>query len=135
MTPHVKFKPGAGIETIAPAGIRILAAIDQCARFLEIVVTITSGSEARGRSALDPHMTGEAFDISVHGFSYAVMRAMVRNMKSTLGAAFTVLLEGPPMSVTPPELKDILYVNPKATALHIHIQRKKATTWPPKQSN
>lgn len=129
---HVQLKPGAKIATIAPAGIRILAAIDSCAESAGVVVTITSGSEDRGRLATDPHMTGEAFDISVNGFTDHQIIAIVGYLRLYLGVRFTVLYEVPKLAMTAtPEMRGIATFNPSATAPHIHIQRMKGTTWPP----
>lgn len=130
MTAHVQLKKHAAIRTIAPAGIRILAAIDQAARYMGIVLTITSASERRGRAETDPHMTGEAFDVSVIGLTPKETRDLWRSLTLTLGTAFTVLLEAP-IGMDIGELTDIVYHSKGATALHLHVQRKKGTVWPP----
>lgn len=136
MTSHVRFKPGAAVHVLAPAGIRILAAIDWAAQAAGIVLTITSGSESRGRKPEDPHMTGEAFDLSVTDLRGQQIVSLFRHMRQHLGPAFTVLYEVPTMpedqsNLESEVLRSIAYVNPNATAPHIHIQRKKGTTWPP----
>lgn len=134
MTPHVQLKSDARIKTIMPAGIRILAAIDRTAQLLDSILTITSASEDRGREATDPHMTGEAFDVSVRDIPTERIRMMYRSLKHLLGAEFTVLLECPSWAI-PADLKDLIYVNDKATGLHLHIQRKRGTIWPPPTNN
>jgi len=131
---HVQFKPGAAVARLAPAGIRILGAIDAAAHASGVVITITSGSEDRGRAPSDPHMTGEAFDISVAGFTAQQVVAIYRYLRQFLNAAFTVLYEVPALptatTIEGDLLRGIAYVNPSATAPHIHIQRRKGTTWP-----
>lgn len=130
MTPHLRLKPGAAFPVLAPAGLRILAALDNAARHLNQTLTITSGSETRGRAVTDPHMTGEAVDVSVTALLPAEIHTLYHRLKTALGPAFTVLLEAPP-HLNIPSLNTIVYRNDKATALHLHIQRKKGTTWPP----
>jgi hypothetical protein len=129
MVPHVRLKPGAEVRVLAPAGVRILAAIDRAAQHLETVAIVTSGSEERGRKPTDPHMTGEAFDVSVAEWDEAMVRAVYRSLRSTLGAGFTVLLEAPAL-VDVGGLRDLVYRSANATGVHFHIQRKKGTRWP-----
>lgn len=133
MTPHTRLKPGAGFPTLRPAGMRIIAAIDFAAARMGKVLTITSGSERRGRADTDPHMTGEAADVSVLGLMPMEIRNLHSMLMQILGDRFTVLLEAPPDQV-PPSLSEIVYRNAKATAIHLHIQRKKGTTWPPAEA-
>lgn len=134
VTPHLRLKPGAAFPTLAPAGFRLLAALDYCAQRLNLTLTLTSGSEQRGRSPLDPHMTGEAVDVRVNDLTFAQIRALYMMLGETLGPAFTVLLEAPTHD-RPQALADIIYRNEKATALHLHLQRKKGTTWPPREAS
>lgn len=129
----VRIKPGATIQNPAPAGIRILSALDQLSLTRAADVVITSGDEgADWRSATDPHQTGEAFDISVKGWSELEVVNAYRTLGRLLGPLFTVLYEVPPHIVAslPQALKDIAYVNARATGIHIHVQRKKGTTFP-----
>lgn len=121
--------PGtADFSTLAPAGIRILAALDNAARVLGIDLTITCASE--GHPPGDPHSTGEAMDVRVRGFSTVVTLKLVLFLQQVLGPLFTVLLETP-LAFVDPDLAKIQTVNPQASGPHIHIQRKKDTTWPP----
>lgn len=130
MTPHLRLKPGASFPTLAPAGFRIIAALDTCAQRLGLTLTITSGSEHRGRAQTDPHMLGEAVDVRATDLPLLTIRALHNELCTLLGPAFTVLFEAPPHD-SPPALADITYLNTKATAMHFHIQRRKGTTWPP----
>jgi len=127
MTPHVHLKAGAGFPVLAPAGIRILAALDQTAQQFGLVLLVTSGSEPMGRDPADPHPLGEAVDVSVQGLTPDDIRELRNEFMVRLGSAFTVLYETPHPS---PELASIAYVNPKATGDHFHLQRRKGTTWP-----
>jgi len=121
--------PGtADFSTLAPAGIRILAALDNAARVLGIDLTITCACE--GHPPGDPHTTGEAMDVRVRGFSTVVTLKLVMFLQQVLGPLFTVLLETP-KPFTDPDLAAIQTVNPHASGPHLHLQRKKGTTWPP----
>ena len=125
---YVTLKPGAGFPVLAPAGIRILCELDRVANDLGLVLTVTSGSEARGRAVSDPHMTGEAVDVSVAGLEDREVRLLWHDLSGVLGSAFTVLYEVPQSYHGP--LEDIAYRSKGATAPHLHIQRAKGTSWP-----
>ena len=115
---------------LAPAGMRILSKLEAISEAVPDGLVLTSGSEARGRSATDPHSTGEAVDVSVRGMSPGQMRVIHKYLTNALGSGFTVLLEVPPAYQVPAEIADIIYLSAGATAIHLHIQRKKGTTWP-----
>ena len=59
----VRVKHGVLFETIAPAGFRILGAIESVARSMNYDLTITSASDGTHSGPNDPHHRGEAFDI------------------------------------------------------------------------
>lgn len=126
----VRLKAGAGFPTLAPAGIRILAALDHAAQDCQVDLTITSGSEKRGRAATDPHPLGEAVDVSVQGLRADQITNLKVSLETTLGRLFTVLYEVPAPPADP-HLRAIAYLNAAATGPHFHIQRKKNTVFPP----
>jgi len=130
----VLVKPGVQFLRIAPAGFRILAAIDTAADTVGVDLTITSASEARGRELANPHRSGEAFDLSVLGLSLPQIKQVKDLIADVLngadGDAFTVLYEIPPSGhmLMPP--LPWATVNQHATAAHLHIQRRKDTVFP-----
>lgn len=126
----VRLKTGVSFPVLAPAGVRILAAVDAVSRQLATDLTITSGGEARGRKPTDPHSTGEAVDLSVSGLTPGQIVKLKAALEQQLGPAFTVLYETPsaPLDTA---LAAVAYINPDATATHVHVQRKRATVWPP----
>lgn len=128
----VVIKPGAGFPTLRPAGVKIIQMLQACAELYQVDLTITSGSEARGRAADDPHMTGEAVDVSVSGIPANTLRNIYDALRHNLGTAFTVLYECPPGYAADPHLvaSNMVYFSPGATAPHLHIQRRKGTTYP-----
>lgn len=126
----VTVKAGAGFPALAPAGVRILAVLDMYANVSGQSLTVTSGSELRGREASDPHMTGEAVDVSVSNLTSAQVLFLHDFLLSHLGSLFTVLYEVPRNSYAPAVLARIAVQSVNATAPHLHIQRKRGTTWP-----
>lgn len=129
----LRIKPGAMVRNPAPAGFRILSACDLLAGTLTRDLTITSGDEGdEWRAATDPHQTGEAYDLSVKGWVESEVVNAYKFLRTKLGPRFTVLYEVPTSrlaSLSQP-LKDIAYVNAKATGIHFHLQRRKGTVYP-----
>ena len=124
----VRVKPGVRFDIIAPAGFRILAAIDALTQKLGRDVLITCGTDSH--TLPDPHCKGEAYDVGVFGWSATEIESALRHMRLALGDPFTVLYEVP-VRPSDPTLRPLAYVNPKATGNHFHIQRKMNTEYPP----
>lgn len=118
---------GVTFAKIAPAGFRILAALDSVPALLQRDVFLTCGTE--GHPVADPHSSGEAYDVSVRGWTGAEIVQALGHLRTTLGPLFTVLYECPRAPLDP-MLKDIAYINAAATAPHFHLQRKKGTVYP-----
>lgn len=123
----LRARPSVRFEVIAPAGFRILSALDQTAQDLRVNLMITSGTDSHATGA---HLTGEAFDVSVHLLSAQQVWDVKSSLEELLGPLFTVLYEVPKVP-SDPTLRSIAYVNVTATGPHFHIQRKKHTTFPP----
>lgn len=129
MIPVVRWKAGCVTTILAPAGIRILAALELAARtVLQKDVTITCANE--GHQPTDPHSTGEAFDIRTHDLT-PPEKVML------LGAIMGALKS--PDDVSQLEAKDGGYVtqhffgwieNPGQVTEHIHVQRRNSTVYP-----
>lgn len=124
----VRHRPSAYFQVIAPAGFRILSALDQAAQACRVDLMITSGTDSH--TAPDPHVSGDAYDVSVFGLSADQIANVKASMESTLGPLFTVLYEVEKVP-SDPTLRAIAYVNVKATGPHFHIQRRKGTVFPP----
>lgn len=124
----LRHRPSVKFDRIAPAGFRILAALDEATQRCGVDLTLTSGTDSHKEPSA--HCTGEAYDVSVIGLSVAHAVALHSYLTARLGPAFTVLYE---VQRLPEDtrLKAIAYVNAKATGAHFHIQRKKATVFPP----
>ncbi len=65
----VLVKNGVLFTTIAPAGFRLLGAIEASARELACDLTITSACDGTHAGLNDPHHRGEAYDIRTHGMT------------------------------------------------------------------
>lgn len=124
----VRVKAGVKFDRLAPAGVRILSAADQVARECGVDLEITCGTE--GHAADDPHTLGEAFDFSVRNFDVDHILDVRERLMRGLGQLFTVLYERPDHP-TDKRLAVIAYVNSKASAPHLHVQRKTGTLYPP----
>ena len=124
----VRHRPSARFDIIAPAGFRILSAIDQAAQECLVDLMITSGTDSHAQP--DPHVTGEAYDVSVLGLSAQQIADVKASLEDVLGNLFTVLYEVREVP-SDPTLRPIAYVNAKATGSHFHIQRRRSTVFPP----
>ena len=124
----VTHRPSVRFSMIAPAGFKILAAIQRAAEQCDWDLEITSATDSHTQPSA--HVTGEAYDLSVKGMSAQTIEDVKKALEAALGPLFTVLYEVP----TPPSdptLRHIAYVNARATGPHFHIQRRKGTIYPP----
>lgn len=63
----ILFKPG--VQLVGhPAGVRILAALDQFSRNIGIDLTVTSGADGNHSGPDDPHHFGKAYDVRSHDY-------------------------------------------------------------------
>ena len=110
----VLVKSNVLFTVIAPAGFRILSAIDQCAAKLDCDLVITSGCDGTHSGPADPHHSGEAYDIRSHDFSPEQKDRILAQIMNALGPDhFYGFLEAPGTDNE-----------------HFHIQRRKGTTYP-----
>ena len=113
----VKVKPGVLFSVIAPAGFRILAAIDLTAAALGLDLTITSACDGKHSGPGDPHHKGEAYDIRTHDLTVVEKVNVLACIMGLLEAGlFFGFLEAA-----------------GTTNEHIHVQRRKGTVYPPVQ--
>ena len=127
MIPVLRARSSVVFDRIKPAGFRLLSALDQATITLGCDLEITSGTDSHSTGR---HPEGEAYDVSVLGFSPETIVKLKGTLEQLLGPAFTVLYES---RVPPPHPLLVLMttINPQATGAHIHVQPKKGTTWPP----
>lgn len=69
MTGVLRVKAGVAFTTIAPAGFRILSALERTARAMGLDLTVTSACDGAHSGPTDPHKLGEAYDIRSHGLT------------------------------------------------------------------
>lgn len=113
----VRVKPDCRFTTIRPAGFVILTALKAIAREVSFDITITSACDGvhpagDGAQSLDPHYTGEAYDLRTHDLSALQKGQLLTTLITRLGDRFYAFLEAPG---TPNE--------------HIHVQRRKGTLY------
>jgi hypothetical protein len=128
----VQVKPGVLFTTIAPAGFRLLQAIERAARAVRVELTITSACDGAHSGPEDPHHRGEAYDVRSHGLPEAVKDAVLAQIlaacnddgtgpaqpvpdiaRSLASSKFFGFLEG---AGTPNE--------------HLHVQLRKGRSYP-----
>lgn len=126
MKPCVRAKSGVRFDVIAPAGFVLLAAMQRICDVIQKDVVITCGTDSH--TLPDPHCTGEAYDISVSGYSADDIQKVL-GVFGFLGTRFYAQYE---VSTVPsdPTLRVFAVVNPRATGPHIHSQRAKGTVYP-----
>lgn len=111
-TPIIQVKEGVLFTVIAPAGFRILAAIDAASQQLGYDLTITSACDGEHSGPDDPHHTGEAYDVRSHDCP-------------DKDEAFATIMKPLPVESFWGFLED-----PGTENEHFHIQRKKGTVYP-----
>lgn len=79
----VTFKPGVlPIGKLAPAGVRILGALDQTARACKVSLVVTCADKEHPPN--DPHSTGDAFDVRTHNLPEDTKHHVLQLLISTL---------------------------------------------------
>lgn len=125
---YVRFKKGVKFDPIAPAAATILAAIWSAAQTMQRDLLVTCGSESHKPPSR--HVLGEAVDLGVGGMDGRQVVTLWRTLCNSLGVPFYVSIEAKEMP-DDDALKPYVTINKEATALHIHIQPDKGTTYPP----
>lgn len=130
-TPTVRSKPGCRFDRIAPAGFVLLAAIQDACFQLGLSLVVTSGTN--DHALPDPHAQGEAYDLSVESLTDGQLDQLLRHLRAQLPTDhFTVLFEVPSLAgLSKARAEFVTYVNDKATAPHLHLQRRRGTVYPP----
>ena len=110
----IRVKEAVSFAVIAPAGFRILSAIDQTAAKLGVDLIITSACDGEHSGPTDPHHSGEAYDVRSHDFDQDTKDKVLANVMTILGwDSFYGFLEA---AGTDTE--------------HFHFQRKRNTVYP-----
>lgn len=110
----VRVKDGVTFNVIAPAGFRILSAIDQVAGVSDFDLRITSGDDGEHSGPTDPHKLGEAYDVGSKEHPPDRKTMILNKIMNILGFdRFYGFLE-----------------SPDTESEHFHFQRKKGTTYP-----
>ena len=110
----VHVKDSVQFSKIAPAGFRILSAIDDCAAKLDLDLVITSACDGTHSGEADPHHSGEAYDVRSRDFTPEQKDRILAEIMAKLGwERFYGFLEAP-----------------NTDNEHFHYQRKKGTSYP-----
>jgi hypothetical protein len=126
-TGAVRVKAGVQFTRIAPAGFRILAALEHAARGLALPLTITCACD--GHPASDPHTQGNAYDVRSHGFTAAQKRTVLAEVLLNLSAG-----EDDAPIVTGVGLATRGFFGQLEASdtenEHFHFQKRRGTTYP-----
>lgn len=128
----VRVKPGVTFSTIAPAGFRMLQAIECAARRLSLDLTITSACDGEHSGPNDPHHRGEAYDVRTRGLTEPQKDELV----ATIIGACVDGGEVPPYTLpTVPRScasgRFFAFVEAPGTVNeHIHVQLRKERVYP-----
>lgn len=130
MTPVVYAKSdpdGAKFDRIAPAGFRILSAIEHTARVVGFSLTITSGTDAH--IPPDPHSLGEAYDIRSRTLAPAQKQRVLRELMLRLSEGE---LDAPVETSAGWATKNFFgfLEKPGTTQEHFHVQRRNGRIFP-----
>jgi len=128
----VLVKAGVEFTTIAPAGFRLLGAIELAARRVNVTLTITSACDGTHSGPEDPHHRGEAYDIRSHDLPEAVKQAVLGEIMRAcnddgVGPAQPV----PGIASSLATSKFFGWLEGAGTDTeHIHVQIRKGRTYP-----
>jgi hypothetical protein len=128
----LRVKPGVLFTTIAPAGFRLLAAIDKAARVLSVELTITSACDGEHSGPNDPHHRGEAYDVRTHGLTDGIKDAVLRVVLTELRDNEPALprpVEGTPRSLATVRFFGFLESAGGANE-HLHFQLRRGRVYP-----
>lgn len=128
----VLVKAGVAFTTIAPAGFRLLAAIERAARQLQLTLMITSACDGEHAGPHDPHHRGEAYDIRTRdlteGQKDLVLSAIITACNET-GAPPPFLIPGVKRSLGTATFFGFLEA-PRTVNEHIHVQLRQGRVYP-----
>jgi hypothetical protein len=118
---RVTVKAGVRFTRIAPAGFRLLGALERTARRVEIPLVITCACD--GHPPGNPHTTGEAYDVRTRTLTPAQQALVLRETLLALsdGEADAPTYAG--AGVATRQFYGQLEVD------HFHVQRRKGTTY------
>lgn len=125
----VRCKHGVRFDRIAPAGFRILAAIERTARRLKTDITITSACDNHPLESV--HGLGEAFDLRTRDWTDEYKLAVLRELLLELQD------DDHPNDAPLPVSGGLAtrgfwgwIEHPHETNEHLHIQRRRGTVYP-----
>lgn len=124
----VTVKAGVSFAVIAPAGFRLLGAIERTARRLQMPLVITCACEAHPPT--DPHSHGEAFDVRTHDFDAATKLRLLRALMEDLVDEADPT-DGPTTTAGGIATREFFgqVEHPDQPTEHLHVQRRKGTVY------
>jgi hypothetical protein len=81
----LRAEAGVRFDLIAPAGFRILAALEEASLQSNLDLIITSGTDGEHSGPNDPHHLGQAYDVRSHDFSPEQKQMVLEYVMTVLG--------------------------------------------------
>lgn len=128
----VLVKPGVEFTVIAPAGFRLLGAIELAARRVGVTLTITSACDGAHSGPDDPHHRGEAYDVRTRDLPEAVKHTVLAEIMRGCnddGVGPAQPVPGVAGSLASSKFYGWLE-NAGTDTEHIHVQIRKGRTYP-----
>lgn len=128
----VRVKGGVVFATIAPAGFRLLSAIERAARLLHVELTVTSACDAAHSGPDDPHHRGEAYDVRTNTMTEAMKDAVLRVILTELredGDAMVAAVPGVPRSLATARFFGSIEASGTPNE-HLHVQLRRGRVYP-----
>lgn len=125
----LKVKPGVEFTLIAPAGFRLLGALEATARGIGLDLTITSACDGEHSGPTDPHHKGEAYDVRSKGLPLLTIEMLIHHAILALCDEGEVPVAASRTSYTTNHFFGFLEQAGTANE-HLHFQRRRNTVYP-----
>lgn len=126
----LRVKDGVEFKRIAPAGFRLLSAIEETAEHLLYDLTITSGTDGAHSGPNDPHHRGEAYDVRSHDVPAEQRQALLEHVMWRLSSG----LDDEPAPSSGGLITRLFFgwlENAGTDDEHFHFQLRHGATYPP----
>lgn len=126
-------KPGVSFTGLAPAGLRLLGALDRVVRAQAFDLILTCGTDSHPPN--DPHSRGCAFDVRTHNLTEEQKQYVLRAVLADLMEPDAV---DPILPVSIGLATRYWYVqleNPGEITEHMHMQLRRGVNFPPAPAN
>lgn len=121
-------KAGVQFAHIAPAGFRLLSALERTSRLLNVDLTVTSGTDGAHSGPTDPHKRGCAYDVRTKNLTGQQVAAVLRQVMLECADSDEAPVEASGGLVT--EKFFGFHEAPDTPGEHLHFQLRRSKTYP-----